>query len=434
MVGGRSYEQSQFNRVTRARRQPGSVFKPFVYLAALERGLTPDSTTYDLPIDIKGWSPKNASGAFTGTVTLRQGLAQSLNTVAVRLQQDIGTKSVIDMARRLGVASPLREDASLALGTSEVNPLEMAGAYTVVANGGMRVRPRAIRRVLTERGRVLFAETGMRNEPIIAAVHVAAMNDMLGATMQLGTGRRAQLAGHPAAGKTGTTQDFRDAWFIGYTAQLAAAVWIGNDDGTAMDRITGGSLPAEIWREVMAYAHRQLPSEPLQGLAPLPRGRIAPPAATPTRREIPIVRVPSPQSTPTQHATAAAPPLPSRRAATSAARIAVRQSRPDRRQLEMLVRRDLARAQQRQLPASAPGSSVRTLPRAADMAVPRMPGERIGEDFVRRALASNPASGGDGDPGFTRGFDVQEIRRQLATRPASQRDAATDGLMSLGAP
>jgi penicillin-binding protein 1A len=236
------------------------VFKPFVYLAALERGLTPDSTTFDLPLDIHGWSPKNADGRFQGAVTLRVGLAQSLNTVAVRLQQDVGTRPVIEVARRLGISSPLREDASLALGTSEVTVVELAGAYAALSSGGRRVAPHVIRRVLTERGRVLFAQAGAAREPAVAAKHVAQMNDMLGATLLEGTGRRARLAGHPAAGKTGTTQDFRDAWFVGYTGHLVAGVWFGNDDSKPMSRVSGGSLPAMLWHDIMTKAH--------QGLAP----------------------------------------------------------------------------------------------------------------------------------------------------------------------
>ena len=456
MVGGRSYEQSQFNRVTRARRQPGSVFKPFVYLAALERGMTPDSTTYDLPIDIRGWAPKNADGGFNGTVTLRQGLAHSLNTVAVRLQQDIGTKTVIEMARRLGVTSSLREDASLALGTSEVNPLEVAGAYAVIANGGARIRPRAIRRVLTERGRVISAETNVRSEPIIAPVHVAAMNDMLGATLQVGTGRRAQLSGHPSAGKTGTTQDFRDAWFIGYTAQLTGAVWIGNDDGAAMDRITGGSLPAEIWREVMAYAHRQLPNEPLQGLNNAPARSRPPPRDAAPSAGLPMARAtdrasatalnsrtaPDRQSDITGRArTDGSPPLPTRRA--TATNAPAHLQAPDRSQLDLLVRRDLAhptqhpadQAARRPLPSSsatvqATISAAPGRPASAQAAVPRMPGERIGEDFIRRALAASPAGP---EPDYTRGYDVEEVRRRLARTPDPRTETGR-GLMSLGAP
>lgn len=255
LVGGRSYTASQFNRAVKARRQPGSVFKPFVYLAAMESGLTPDSPAFDLPLTIGGWSPKNDSGTYQGEVTLRRALAQSINTVAVRLNQDLGPKRTADVARRLGVKSELRDDASLALGTSEVSLIEMVGAFAVFGNGGMAVEPHAIRRVRMSSGRVLYAREAPRTEQIVDIRSVGAMNDMLNAALVSGTGRRAAIARHPAAGKTGTTQDFRDAWFVGYTSHMTAGVWIGNDDGKPMNRSVGGGLPAEIWHQVMEAAH-----------------------------------------------------------------------------------------------------------------------------------------------------------------------------------
>ena len=261
LIGGRSYADSQYNRAAKARRQPGSAFKPFVYLAALEAGLTPDSITYDLPLSIDGWAPRNDNGQFIGEITLRRALAQSVNTVAVRLNQQVGHGRAIAVARRLGIKSDLREGPSLALGTSEVSLLELTGAYGVFGNGGIGIEPHAIRRVRMSSGRVLFARDMPKSDQIIDPVNVGAMNDMLNAALVAGTGKRAAIANHPAAGKTGTTQDFHDAWFIGYTGHLTAGVWIGNDNTKPMNRAVGGGLPAEIWRELMTAAH--------EGKAPL---------------------------------------------------------------------------------------------------------------------------------------------------------------------
>ena len=255
LVGGRNYTESQFNRAVKARRQPGSAFKPFVYLAAIENGLTPDSVTYDLPLAIDGWAPRNDNGQYVGEITLRRALAQSVNTVAVRLNQDAGGGRTTAVARRLGIKSDLREEPSLPLGTSEVSLLELTGAYGVFGNGGTAIEPHAIRRVRMSSGRVLFAREAPRTAQVVDPVHVGAMNDMLNAALVNGTGRRAAIAVHPSAGKTGTSQDFRDAWFVGYTAHLTAGVWIGNDSGKAMNKATGGGLPAEIWREIMTVAH-----------------------------------------------------------------------------------------------------------------------------------------------------------------------------------
>jgi penicillin-binding protein 1A len=256
LVGGRSYADSQFNRAVKAHRQPGSAFKPVVYLTALERGMTPDSVVEDAPVTAGRWSPKNESNRYLGETTLRNALAQSINSVAVRLLLDAGVENVAATARRLGMKSPLRRDASLALGTSEVSLLDLTGAYAAFANGGYVNEPYTVRRVSTGAGKVLYQRIDARSAPAIPQRSVAAMNDMLAATVASGTGRRAAIIGHTAAGKTGTSQDFRDAWFVGYTAYLTAGVWVGNDDGRAMNRVVGGMLPAEIWHEIMTAAHR----------------------------------------------------------------------------------------------------------------------------------------------------------------------------------
>ncbi|HEY8129012.1 MAG TPA: penicillin-binding protein 1A [Hyphomicrobium sp.] len=268
LVGGRDYAESQFNRAIKAKRQPGSAFKPFVYLAALKNGMTPDSVVDDAPITIGGWSPKNDNGQYLGPIPIRRALAQSVNTVAVRLNQDIGRGKAIDLAERLGVKSDLHDGPALALGTSEVTLLEMAGAYTAFSNGGDVVEPHVITRIKTGDGHVLFESAPTNTQKIAEADRLGALNDMMNAAVAYGTGRRAALPDQAVAGKTGTTQDFRDAWFIGYTSHLTAGVWVGNDNGKPMNRATGGSLPAEIWKQVMRVAHEGLAPRPLPGTVP----------------------------------------------------------------------------------------------------------------------------------------------------------------------
>jgi penicillin-binding protein 1A len=268
LVGGRSYAESQFNRALKARRQPGSAFKMFVYLAALESGLTPDSTVLDLPLLGSGWSPRNEGSGYRGSVTLRDALAQSMNAAAARLNMTVGPRTTAAVARRLGVRSALRADASLALGTSEVTLVELTGAYGVLANGGRAIEPHFITRIRTSTGRVLFARAEERPKVLVSPANVAGMNDMLSAVLTSGTGKRAALPDHPAAGKTGTSQDFRDAWFVGYTAQFVGGVWVGNDDGRAMTRVMGGSLPARLWHDAMLAAHAGRLPQALPGAAP----------------------------------------------------------------------------------------------------------------------------------------------------------------------
>jgi len=255
LVGGRSYADSQFNRAVKAHRQPGSAFKPIVYLTAVELGLSPDSIVEDAPVSAGRWAPKNENNRYLGATTLRYALAQSINTVAVRLLLEAGVDKVAATARRLGMKSALRKDASLALGTSEVSLLDLTGVYGTFANGGYVNAPYAIRRVRTGGGKILFRRFDAKSDPAISLRSIAAMNDMLQSAVATGTGKRAALAGHAVAGKTGTSQDFRDAWFVGYTSYLTAGVWVGNDDGSTMNRVAGGTLPAEIWHEVMRAAH-----------------------------------------------------------------------------------------------------------------------------------------------------------------------------------
>lgn len=252
MVGGRDYRRSQFNRAVLAQRQPGSAFKPVVYLAALERGLTPDTLRVDAPISVDGWEPRNYSEDHRGAMTLTEALSRSVNTIAVQVSEEVGRHQVIHTARRLGLRSDMEPHASLALGTFEVNLMELTAAYAVFSNGGESVIPHAIRNVRTASGDMLYQRRGSGFGPIISSHALGMMNHMLSETVRSGTGRRAALGRRPVAGKTGTSQDFRDAWFIGYTADLVVGVWVGNDDNSPMDRVTGGGLPARIWQAFMS--------------------------------------------------------------------------------------------------------------------------------------------------------------------------------------
>lgn len=259
MVGGRNYAESQFNRAVAAKRQPGSAFKPFVYLAALEHGLTPDTVREDKPIKIKGWQPENYGHEYFGPVTLTKALALSLNTVSVRLTMEVTPMSVIRTAHRLGISSKLEPNASIALGTSEVSMLELVGAYAPFANGGFAVVPHVIERISGNKGKLLYARSEQQLGRIIEARYVDMMNAMMQETLTIGTAHKATLPGWPAAGKTGTSQDFRDAWFIGYTSRLVTGVWLGNDDGAPTKKVTGGGMPVEIWSRFMRDAHLGVP-------------------------------------------------------------------------------------------------------------------------------------------------------------------------------
>jgi penicillin-binding protein 1A len=265
LVGGRNYAESQFNRAVAAKRQPGSAFKPFVYLTAIERGLTPDTIRDDKPITIKGWRPENYTHEYFGSVTLAKALSMSLNTVSVRLTMEFGPTAVVRTAHRLGIASKLEPNASIALGTSEVSVLEMVGAYAPFANGGMAVSPHVVQRVRTAGGKLLYERKPSRLGRIVEPRTVAMMNSMLQDTLLTGTARKAELPGWPAAGKTGTSQEFRDAWFIGYTGHLVAGVWLGNDDSSPTKKTTGGGLPVEIWSRFMRSAHQGVPIAALPG-------------------------------------------------------------------------------------------------------------------------------------------------------------------------
>ena len=303
LVGGRNYGESQFNRAVAAKRQPGSAFKPFVYLTALEHGLTPDTVRQDAPIKVKGWQPENYGHEYYGPVTLSKALALSLNTVSVRLTLEFTPMAVIRTAYRLGIASKLEPNASIALGTSEVSPLELVGAYAPFANGGLAVVPHVVERITASNGKLLYTRNEQPLGRIIDARYVAMMNEMMAQTLTIGTAHKATLPGWPAAGKTGTSQDFRDAWFIGYTAHLVTGVWLGNDDGTPTKKVTGGSLPVDIWSRFMRTAHQgvpvaALPGPPAGGMMPGLFSNNAPSPATDGMAPVPPAPIRSAGNTP----------------------------------------------------------------------------------------------------------------------------------------
>ncbi len=254
MAGGRDRRISSFNRATLARRQPGSAFKPFVWLTALETGMTPDSTMADAPLKLGNWSPSNFDGKFRGTVTLEDALAESLNTVSVRLlQQAGGPHAVAEVAKRLGIAGNLPDNVTLALGTGEVGLLELTTTYAAFCNGGFRLAPAAIDTV--DSGGQTTAAPHTAPQRVIAPEHAAMMLRMLSAVVAKGSGRAAAIPGRLVAGKTGTTQDYRDAWFVGCTGSNVMGVWLGNDDNRPMQNVTGGSLPARLFHDIALDLH-----------------------------------------------------------------------------------------------------------------------------------------------------------------------------------
>ncbi len=268
LVGGRNYVENQFNRAVAAKRQPGSAFKPFVYLTALEHGLAPDTVRDDRPIELKNWRPENYRHEYYGPVTLTQALAMSLNTVSVRLTLEFGPTAVVRTAHRLGIASKLEPNASIALGTSEVSVLELVSAYVPFANGGNAIIPHVVERIRTVHGKTLYTRANPTLGRVVDPRYVAMMNTMMRETLTSGTARKADLPGWPAAGKTGTSQDFRDAWFVGYTSQLVTGVWFGNDDSSPTKKATGGGLPVEVWSRFMKAAHQGIPVADLPVVSP----------------------------------------------------------------------------------------------------------------------------------------------------------------------
>ena len=249
MVGGIDYRKSQFNRAVTALRQPGSAFKPFVYLTALQNGWKREDRIDDVPLSIGKWKPENYDKKYYGSVTLDEALMKSLNLATVNLSESLSRKDIIRTAKKIGISTPVENTPSLALGTFEVKVIDMATAYSAIANGGYATWPHAIKEIYTRDGYQLYQREADTENRILDAGAVKDLTKMLEKVISQGTGRRAKIPGF-AAGKTGTTQDYRDAWFVGFTDEYVIAVWVGNDDNSPMKGVTGGTLPAEIWRKI----------------------------------------------------------------------------------------------------------------------------------------------------------------------------------------
>jgi len=284
MVGGRDYGESQFNRATAALRQPGSSFKVYTYSAAMEKGYKPETLISDAPVTWRGWSPQNYGRSYAGKVTLQTALAKSYNTVPVRLAKDVlGTQIIVDTAKAMGVATPLRSDKTIPLGTSELTVLDQATGYAVFPANGMQSRRHGIEQVLDYEGKVLYDFD--RDEPpahrVLSEEATSKMNRMLVTIPVEGTARRGALDnGIVSGGKTGTSQAYRDAWYVGFTGNYTTAVWFGNDDFTSMNNMTGGALPAMTFKRLMDYAHQGMELRPIPGIQnPLPTGSRPQPTA-----------------------------------------------------------------------------------------------------------------------------------------------------------
>ncbi len=262
MVGGRDYVTSTYNRAVAARRQPGSSWKLFDYTAAIEDGVQPDDTVVDEPITIDGWSPKNFTPGFAGTVTVRSAFARSINTVAVRLAQRVGFDTVAGVARRFGITTPIDSRPAMSLGASDVTLIELTAAYAAIANQGVEARPYAITRIATAAGRVLYTREPAEARIVVAPYVAAKMTDLMQAAVESGTGRAAQI-GRPLAGKTGTTSSNKDGWFVGFTSGMTAGVWMGRDDARPVPVLQGGRAPARAFAAYMARAVGGTPPGPL---------------------------------------------------------------------------------------------------------------------------------------------------------------------------
>ncbi|MFO0541962.1 MAG: transglycosylase domain-containing protein [Phenylobacterium sp.] len=299
LVGGTDHLKAPYNRATDARRQPGSAFKPFVWLAALEAGRTPDSEVVDEPVTLEGWSPSNYETGFQGPMTLETALARSVNTVAARLADEVGRDTVASTARRLGISTPIPTTPAMALGSGLVTPMDLAESYGAFATGGRQVEAWGVSRIRTAGGRVVWSRPApAAPKQVIDNPALSELNRMMRQVVTAGTGTRAALPGRDLAGKTGTTSAYQDAWFAGYTGGIVTVVWLGRDDNRPMKGVSGGSLPAEVWRNVMSAAVKRLPSGPIPAGPPPPEPppdapALASPADAP---EVPMPTAPGPET------------------------------------------------------------------------------------------------------------------------------------------
>jgi penicillin-binding protein 1A len=275
MVGGKDYVNSIYNRATQAVRQPGSAFKLFVYLAALESGMKPTDTIVDEPVTIDGWSPRNSTGTNLGPVSLREAFSRSINTISAKIGNQLGFSTIADMARRFGITTPISTYPSMVLGSSDVRLIELTRAFASVGNKGVAVTPYGIRKVITADGRLLYQHEDDENRVLVAPWVAAEMTDLLQSAVLSGTGRAAQI-GRPVAGKTGTTTSNKDGWFVGFSSGLTAGVWMGRDDARPVPGLQGGTSPARAFHDFMMVAVANRPPEPFETQVPMPDWQLTP--------------------------------------------------------------------------------------------------------------------------------------------------------------
>ncbi|MGH1420234.1 MAG: transglycosylase domain-containing protein [Hyphomonas sp.] len=268
MLGGMDYTQSNYNRVTQSKRQPGSSFKPFVFATALEKGWSPYDVMFDEPVTIGKWQPENYGGGFLGPMTLSEAMARSTNTVAAQLAQEIGVQNVVTLARRIGISSKLEPFPSLALGSQEVTMWEIVRAFGAFQSGGYRMDPYLIEKVEDSRGTLIYTKPSFDRDRVLRESVAYQTNAMMARVVDssMGTGGRAKIKRWTVAGKTGTSQDWRDAWFVGFTSAYVGGVWVGNDDDSPMNKVSGGGLPSDLWSDMMEIVHSGQPPEPLKGV------------------------------------------------------------------------------------------------------------------------------------------------------------------------